>query len=455
VKLHWLSALPLMAAAIMFMIGRKQRLLVASLGLATALACARLSLLLPLDHSTLFLGQQWMLDQSGQALLIFMYVTTAIMVAIAAVAEQAEWFSAPALASCGLLSAVLLLRSLLLSFMLLPAALLVLVLATSPAPRSAVRGASRFLTWITPPILCVPVALTILQRLALFPDQVGLANPSAWLVVPPIILWLTLSPFDGTTRLWNREHLSSAATFLWTVKDPIVVYLLLMLWRQNPVLYTDTVAAALGIAGLATAVVSGVLAFTQSSPSGVLAGAAMSELGIALQGVTASSVDGVLGGLFLLASRSVAVLLASSALAAMHSAFARDSELGAGSFRWRSLVVLAAFAVGVLSMAGMPPLGGFVGRKQIYTTLQAREPYLLLAWWSASVGIVLALLRTTWSLWHAKAQSPSGKLRDLPLLLVLCLLLLCLWIGYRPQTTVDLISDLFRHSLPSAFPGAP
>lgn len=446
-KPYWLSVLPLGAAAIIFIV-RRQRPLVVGLGLATTLACARLSLSLPLDSSTSFMGQQWMLDQLGQALLAFMYVTTAIMVAIAAVAEQDEWFPAPALAGCGLLSAVVLLRSVLLSFMLLPAALLVLVLATSPSSPSTVRGASRFLTWITLPILCVPVALTILERFALVPDELVLADLSAWLVVPPIILWLTLFPFDGATRLWSRDSLSLASVFLWTVKDSVVVYLLLLLWRQNPVLYTESATVALGIVGLVTAVVSGVLAFAQSSPSAVLACAAMSELGIAMQGMTASSIDGLLSGLFLLVSRSVAVLLASSALAAAPGAFARDTESNPIPLRWRSLIVLIAFAVGVLAMAGMPPLGGFLGRKQIYAALQAKEPYLLLAWWSASAGIVLGLVRTGWSLWHAEVQSPSMHLRDLPLLLVLCLLLLCLWIGYRPQATVNLISDLFHNLLP-------
>jgi NADH:ubiquinone oxidoreductase subunit 2 (subunit N) len=174
----------------------------------------------------------------------------------------------------------------------------------------------------------------------------------------------------------------------------------------------------------------------------------MSELGIAMQGVTARSIDGVLSGLFLLVSRSVAVLLASSALAAAHGAFARDTESNPSPLRWRSLTVSIAFAVGVLAMAGMPPLGGFLGRKQVYAALQAKEPYLLLAWSSASAGIVLGLVRTGWWLWHTKVPSPSVHLRDLPLLLVLCLLLLCLWIGYRPQATVNLISDLFRNMLP-------
>ncbi len=446
-QLYWLSALPLVAA-VLTSIAQRQRALAVGFGLLTTLACAGLALALPLDKITPFLGQQWVLDPVAQALLAFMYVTTAILLVIWAVAKQAEPFCAPVLASLGLLSAVILLRSLLVSLILLPAALVVPALAASPSASSAVRGASRFLTWITLPIAFVLATFMLLERLTLFPDEFALANTSAWLVVPPIMLWLTLFPFHGTTCLWARDSLSLMPAFLWAVKDWGVVYLLLLLWRQNPLLHTENAMAALGSAGLVTAVVSGVWAFTQSTPSAVLACAAMSELGIAMQGLTASSVEGVLGGLFLMVSRSLAVLLASSALAGLYGSSASDTESNPKSFHWQSLVLFIVFVVGVLGMAGLPPLGGFLGRQHIYATLQAKGLYLLLAWLSASAGIALGLVRTGWSLWQTKVQSPSRHTHALPLLLVLGLLLLGLWIGYRPQATLNLISDLLSHWLP-------
>ena len=445
-RLYWLSVVPLVAAAIIS-IGRRQRVLAVGLSLATTLACASLALLLPLNDVTFFLGQQWVLNQVAQTLLVFMYIATAILLTIEATTEQGESFCAPVLASVGLLSAVILLRSLLLSFLLLPASMAVLVLATPPLAISAIRGAARFLTWVTLPTLFVLAAFMLLERFALFPDELALANLSAWLMVPPVTLWLTLFPFHGTTRLWATDGLSLAPVFLWVVKDWIVIYLLLALWEQNPVLHMENAMITLGIAGLVTAVVSGVLALAQSSPSAVLACAAMSELGIAVQGMTADT-GGLQGGLFLLVSRSVAVLLASSALAAMYSTSVKDSKSNAKSFHWQSLALLIAFIVGVLSMAGIPPLGGFFGRRYIYALLQAKKPYLFLAWLSASMGIVLGLVRTSWSLWHMRVQSTSGHIRDFPLFLVLCLLLLCLWIGFRPQAALGLISALFGHWLP-------
>ncbi len=444
---YWLSTLPLAAAAVIY-IGRRQRILVIGLGLATILTCVDISLELPLDEVTFFLGQQWTLDQGAQALLVLVYVTTAILLAIAATTEQVESFCAPAVASAGLLSAVILLHSLLLSFVLLPMALVVLVLAAYPSPPSAVRGASRFLAWITLPILCLPVAFELLERFALLPDELAWASLAALLVVPPMIIWLTLFPFHGITRLWAEGAPPLAPAFLWVVKDWVVIWLLLALWRRTPALYTESAIAILGIAALVTAVVSGILALVQSSPSAVLACAAMSELGIALQGVTAGSVNGLEGGLFLLISRSAAVLLASSALAAIHGSAARETESSANPFRWRRLVALVAFAVGVLALAGMPPLGGFVGRRHIYAALRAEEPYLFLAWLSASAGIVLGLVRAVLSLWNTKVQSSSGRARDLLFPLLVCLLVLCVWIALHPQATVSLIPGSLRHLPP-------
>jgi len=445
---YWVALLPLAAAFVIALL-RQLRWVPVALGLATALACIQLVLSLPLDDVAGFLGQQWMLDPTARLLLLFIYAATAVLLAIAAFTKQAESFPAPALVAAGLLSAAILLPSSMLSFMLLPVALLVVVLTASGPFPSAVPGASRFLVWTIVPILCVPAASTLLERFAVLPEQSVLAEWSAWLTIPPVVLWLALFPFDGATRLWSRDGLSIGPVFLWAVKDVVVIYLMLHLWRQYPMLQTENVTAVLGIAGLMTTVFSGVSAVAQSSPSAVLACAAMSELGLVLQGITTCTDEGVLGGSFLLVSRSVAVLLASVSLAAVNHVAARESESNVQSFRWRSLLLLIAFSLGILTMAGMPPWGSFAVRSQIYATLLAQGPYLHLAWLSASMGIVLGLVRAGWSLWHAKAQPPARRFHDLPLLLVLCLLLHCLWIGLHPQDVMGQISEWFRALLPT------
>jgi hypothetical protein len=418
------------------------------LGVAAVCTCLWLALEAPVDDGLMFLGQEWALDQAGRLLLIFLYGNTAVLLILSAFRDQAEWFCAPALASAGVLSASILLRSLWLSFLLLPVALLVMVLTVRGPCRSAVRGASRFLAWIALPIVCAPAMFALLQRCALSPDPAALAQWSAWLSLPLVVLWLNLFPSDGAMRLWSRESLDLGPVFLWAVKDMVVVYVVLALWRQYPTLRSPEAVQTLGVAAFLTAIYSGVLGLAQSEPAAVLACAAMSELGVALQGLAAGSTNAMWAGLFLLVSRSVAILLASSAVAAIPHVIYRESEPGTQPSRWRSVLLLTAFAVGVGTMLGMPTPGSFGARRQIYATLQMPHPYLALAWLSASAGIVLGLIRAGWSLWHAQVKPPVTHLRDAPLLPVIFLLLLCLAIELRPQTVAALLSESYQSLLP-------
>jgi len=450
VSLYWLSILPLAVAGVVHLMGRRQRSLVTGFALLTAVICANLSLTLPADTTATYLGQEWLLGEENRVLLAFMYVVTTILFSVAALSKSEEELYAPMLASAGLLSAVVLVDSLLLSFVLLPLALVVLGLGVPSSARSSTRGALSFLAWVTLPMPFLLAIFPLLEQSALRPQNAYLVQWSAWLVVPPVILWLTLFPLHWTTRLWAGSGRALIPVFLWTVKDGVVLLLLFALWRQIPVLREQGPVSALGAIGLMTAVVSGVLALAHPRPGAVLACAAMSELGIAVQGMMAASVGGLEGGLTLFVSRCVAVLLASSALAGINVASARGRESDGGSFGWRSVVMLVAFSIGVLSMAGMPPLLGFLGRERIYSALQPEGTHLLLAWLSASTGIVLGLVRAVWSAWHSQLRFPVGHSYDLLLLLVLGLLLLCVWIGLFPQVTLDLIADWVRRAAPAS-----
>ena len=447
--LPWLILLPLASAVLLFLLGQRQRLLVSSLGLATLAVCARGVLDLPLHLSTRLWGQQWMVDELGRAVLLYAYAATAVLVVISLVADQAGWFAAPALAHCGLLGAVVLLRALPLSFLLYASALLLCVLSVRPGSPAATRGAARWLLASALPLMAVPLAVTLLESDITLPGQLTAADLGAWLVLLPLWSWWTLFPWDGTTRLWSKERLEVGALFLWTVKDWAVWYLWLRLWQQYPALRSESAMAALGIAGLATAVVSGVLGFVQTQPSGVLACAAMSALGIAVQGLAAGAGAAVQGGLVVLAHRSLAVWLCGAALAALPLAAARDAAMGAGAPRWRKPLLLGAFALGVLVLAGLPPWSGSAAQGQIQPWSAAEQPYLRLAWLSASLGIVLGLARAIWRLWLSEAEPNADPRADLPLLLVGVLLSLVLWVGLWPQGVPALLEDLFAGTRPA------
>jgi len=432
---EWLFAVPLASAVLLFMIGPRWRFVLSLAGLGTLLACAHWVQQLPLHLTTLWWGQQWALDELGQTLLLHTYAATAVLTLIAWLADQAGWFVPPALAHCGLLTVVVLLRDVPLSALLCGSALLLWALTVRPGSTAAARGAARWLVAVALPMACLPLAVAMLER------EVALSGPlGAWLAWLPLWSWWTLFPWDGTTRLWGKERLEVGALFLWAVKDWGVLYLWATLWQQYPALRSEGTLAALGIAGLATAVLSGVWALMQSQPAGVLACAAMSALGIAVQGLAADAGAAVQGGLLVLAQRSLAVLLAGAALAAWPSAAGRDAAAGDGAPRWRRPLLLAAFALGVLALAGLPPWG-HAGRGPIQSWLAAQQPYLRLSWLSATFGIVLGLARVVWPMWHSEAEPDTDSRADLPLAWVAALLLLLLWVSLRPQGLAGLWAE--------------
>jgi hypothetical protein len=441
VKVYWLSILPLAGALVVALL-RRWRVPMVIVALATLLGCFRVSSALPLDRTEMFLGQPWMLDGGTQRLLVLAYWTTAILLAIAAATPTADAVHAPLLASLGLLSAAVLLHSWLLSLLLLPTALIVLILATFSTDRSAPRGASHFLAWATLPIPFLLGIPWLLDQLTVRPQGLAVVTWSAWLLLPAWILWLNLFPFHGTTPLWAAGGLPLAPAFLWTVKDTVVIYLLLAVWRQMPALQMASVLSTLRTLGLLTALFSGVWAVIQSSLSGVLGCAAMAVLGLTVQGLAAGSADGVSAAMFLLLSRSEAVLLASAALTALYGGSAGNPQEGRKGFPWEGVVLWLISVVGVLALLALPRMANPAQGRSVLTMLQVQEPRLWQAWRISAAGVLLGLAHTSWRLWRDPVRSSAGRIRPVPFWLAVCLFLLCLYLALSPQVVSGWISSL-------------
>jgi hypothetical protein len=443
VKVYWLSIVPLAGALIVALL-RRWRVPMVSVALVTVLGCLRLCSALPVDQAETFLGQQWMLEAGAQRLLILSCWATAVLLVIAAAAKPADAVYAPLLASLGLLCTTVVLRSWLLSLLLLPAALIVPILATSSTDRSAPRGASHFLAWVTLPIPFLLAVPWLLGQLAVRPQELAVVTWSAWLLLPAWILWLNLFPFHGTTPLWAAGGLPLAPAFLWAVKDGVVIYLLLALWRQMPSLQITGVLSTLRTVGLLTTLFSGVWAVIQSTLSGVLGCAAMGVLGLVVQGLATGSAEGLSTALFLLLARSAAVLLASSGLTALCDNSIGSPQESSKRFPWEGLVLWLISVGGVLALLVLPMRESPAQGRSMLTMLQALpgEPRLWQAWRISAAGILIGLVHTSWRLWRDQGRSSAGRMRPASLVLAVCLLLLCLFLALSPQVVAGWVSEL-------------
>ena len=498
-KLYWLSALPLAGALVVALL-RRWRVPMVMVALATLLGCLRLCSTLPLDQAETFLEQQWMLDAGAKHLLTLVYVVTGTLLAIAATTEQADAVHAPLLASLGLLGAAVLLRSWLFSLLLLPAALILPVMATFPTHPAAPGGAARFLAWVTLPIPFLLPIPWLLDQLVVRPQELAVVTQSAWLVLPAWVLWLNLFPFHGATPGWAEGGPPLAPTFLWAVKDGVVIYLLLALWRQMPALQTEGVLSTLRTLGLLTTLFGGIWAVIQSSVSGVLGCAAMAVLGLVVQGIASGSSDGLSATMCLLFSRAAVVLLCTSALTALYASRAdnaqgsrrrfpwdligklgsvqrdtlpadhlparptrRDSpreeerrtvvrrepeaEVGrrSGFLRripWEGLVLWLISVGGVLALLRLPVMDRLASGQSMLAMLRSQEPRLGRAWQISSAGVLIGLAHTSWRLWRDQARSSARRIRPMPFLLAVCLLLLCLYLALSPQVLPTWVAGL-------------
>jgi multicomponent Na+:H+ antiporter subunit D len=192
-------------------------------------------------------------------------------------------------------------------------------------------------------------------------------------------------------------------------------------------------AVALIVIGSASILYGGVLAVSRRSPAEVLAYSTIGQVGYVL---VAIGVGGPVGF-------AAAVLYA-----VVNSLNKTLLFLAAGM---RGALVGAAFAVGALSVAGVPPAAGFIGKLELFRAGVAADSAVLVA--LLFLGGVLSFIYMfqvyQYEFWRpgpAAAASPLAQR-----LLVAALALLILAGGIVPEPLLDLSRDAAQ-SLPGALP---
>jgi multicomponent Na+:H+ antiporter subunit D len=207
-------------------------------------------------------------------------------------------------------------------------------------------------------------------------------------------------------------------------------------------LYADHNAALLGlltVLGAVSAIAGAVLALAQDDLKRLLAYDTVSQMGVLLVALGTGSTEALAGMVYHLVDHALfKALLFLCAGAIVHATgMTKLSEMG-GLARHRP-VVTVAFVVGVMAIAGVPPMNGYVSIGLIHHALES-HPVTFVAMLVAQALTIAALARATYLAFFRRRDDDYDSLESMrPGMLVafLALGLGCVGFGTVPNLVLD------------------
>ncbi|MEK6796188.1 MAG: proton-conducting transporter membrane subunit [Spirochaetota bacterium] len=188
---------------------------------------------------------------------------------------------------------------------------------------------------------------------------------------------------------------------------------------------TPAISMIMLVIGIITAVTGAVLAINQPDGKRMLAYSSISQMGYIVLGIFSGNPIGVVGGVFHLFNHAILKSLLFINMASLESSTkSRELEKYSGIGE-KMPVTSGTFAVGSLSIAGIPPLNGFFSKLFILIGLFAAK--------QTAIG-VLATLASVLTLWYflvfqrkvifGKASEAVASVREAPLTYIIPAVLL-------------------------------
>ncbi len=293
--------------------------------------------------------------------------------------------------------------------------------------------------------------------------QVGVVNATPVLVMACLFVLVGLgfkiavAPF----HFWAPDVYQCAPTPVagWVASGSKIAGVALLLALLRPLLGQPGMYQPLTIllATLATAgMVWGTLgALRQTNVKRLLAYSAVANAGVLLVAVAALSETGWTAALFYAVVYALAVLGAFAVVGAMCDGLGRDAELSDFHGCWRARPGIAvAFFIFVLSLAGIPPLAGFVGKFYLFFAAIEARP-VIDSWhdglyWLVALALVASVVALYYYLKLLKAfwvREDTGPATQAPVdsavkLVIFLLAAAVLVMGLWPEPTLRWLAGL-------------
>jgi formate hydrogenlyase subunit 3/multisubunit Na+/H+ antiporter MnhD subunit len=257
--------------------------------------------------------------------------------------------------------------------------------------------ASGTLRYMTLLVIALPAFLAAAWTLDLYsqsPDAVNLAQASIVLLLLGAGLSLGVVPFHSWLPAISSEAPPLSSAFVLGIVNVGVWFMLLDMLGEIKVLGSDpTTFTALRVIGIGTAVFGGGLALAQRDFGRLMGYAVLADIGVALTAVGTHTDAGLTAALLVVIVRTFGLGLMSMGLALARGKFSDDKFETLTGLAWQMPWAAIALIVGGFSLAGVPPLAGFVGRWAALQQVAGSDLAISIALLASTIGVAAGTLQ--------------------------------------------------------------
>ncbi len=418
-----LLILPLVMAGVVYSLLRWTALS-ALLSAGTALVLGIAAVALPLDQpmqlwgdrqiemgeAVTFLGRELVLEQADRAAMAILFFTAAGLFLLAWRFTPRSLLFPMGLGLLSLLSGALLIRPPIYAALLVEIAAALSVFALQAESGPPARGGLRYLTFTTLALPGLLVTHWLMERYVLTPDETELLGTTAILLAVSFALLLGVVPFHTWVSTITNDSVPLASAFILTIGNGVIWFLLFEFLEAYPWLSDHPrFSPIVSTAGLAMVVVGALLAPAQRRPGSLMGYGALVDSGAALLALAMNDESGLTLVILSLLMRPFGLVLMAAGLTGLRAHSGNDDSFDAlRGLGWKAPWSTAAFALGGLSVAGLPISAGFTWRWPLCRALAASNQNSVLVLILAGIGVMVGVWRGLAAL-LVRARSPKDR----------------------------------------------
>lgn len=443
-------ALPVIIALYALLLGRYRQLVLWTALVALVLEtyiCTQL----PLEQPLRLFGALFSLSTLDRLFLYVFFLMAGAVLLVAQLLHQGDLPIPIGLFILGVVNAIVLLNDPIVISLLLQVIGLAIVLGTVDRPQepvgllpvSALMAGLKYLIMMT--LAGITLTLGFLMN-GLFletPEQVIYAKLALGLIVMGFGLGTAVVPF----HLWFPDlanHTTTAVTgLLVSLVQGTALLFLGRVFLDQPHLFQDHPRGGLWltVGALVAALVAALLATGQDRWKRLAAYAASFDIALVLYAYGQSHTAGLRNGFLLTIHHGLALTLLLVCIGVLEWSTGRDDVAGLVGVGYRLPMVGSGLIAATLSLAGLPPFGGFVAHWRLSLLALEQGWLYLLGWIVATAILLLAMVRALWPTLLPTEQTVALRRPPRSVGVVIGILIIgLLLLGLYPRPILDVMS---------------